>query len=140
MTNKTVSNPPRDSRIQFFIFVFSGGFSSLCSLSSRIALSWVFPYEVAVAIAYVIGMVIAFILFQNLVFEKSEGSQISQYYKFVIVNGISFTIVVSVSSLLYRIVLPYFEWTWHSAEISHIIGQVSPVFVSFYAHKKFTFK
>ncbi|WP_322055184.1 GtrA family protein [Paraburkholderia bannensis] len=67
-------------------FLVAGGIASLINWLSRFVFSEIMPFTYAVAVAYVVGMVVGFVLYRNWVFER-RGSMISgQIALFVIVN------------------------------------------------------
>jgi putative flippase GtrA len=121
-------------------FAVAGGIAAVCNLGSRILLSRVMRYELAVPVAYLIGMMVAFILARSFVFEKSETAWHSQLARFVIVNIFGFTQVWLISVGLTRVVFPRIGFGWHPEDVAHLIGVASPIFVSYYAHKHFSFR
>jgi putative flippase GtrA len=57
---------------EFIRFVLVGGVAALVNIVSRLFLSSLMPFEAAVVIAYLVGMVTAFCLSRQFVFAKSE--------------------------------------------------------------------
>jgi putative flippase GtrA len=117
---------------QFLNFAVAGGLAALVNLLSRYVLSSVMQYEAAVAIAYLIGMTTAFLLTRRFVF--------AAYGRFGLVNVAGFIQVWIVSVALVRVVFPDMRFEWHAEEIAHLVGVVSPIAVSYYGHKHFSFK
>lgn len=121
---------------QFIYFLFTGGIAATTNFISRIILNNWLTFEVSVVISYIIGMIVAYILFRKLVF-KSSVSIFSSSIKFVVVNliGILLTYYVSVFmySFLKDIPIPF------TKEISHCIGILTPAITSFVGHKYFSF-
>jgi putative flippase GtrA len=125
--------------LRFVSFVVTGGVSASCNLGTRFLLSRVMRYEFAVSLAYLVGMIVAFVLARSFVFEKSERDWHAQLGRFAIVNVFGFAQVCLVSVGLVRLVFPWLAFHWHPEDVGHLIGVASPVFVSYYAHKHFSF-
>lgn len=124
---------------RFASFIVTGGLAALVNLGSRWLLSHVMPYEAAVALAYLVGMTTAFLLARMFVFSASGDSWLAEYGRFAVVNAFSFAVVLGVSAGMLRLVLPLVGWTWHAEEIAHLVGVVSPIVLSYYAHKHYSF-
>ncbi len=124
---------------RFLAFALAGGFAALVNILSRFLFSQVVAYEFAIAFAYLVGMTTAFLLNKYFVFEQSGRALWSEYSRFALVNLLALVQVWSVSMLLARIVFPYFGLTWNAETIAHIIGVLSPILVSYYFHKTFSF-
>lgn len=58
----------RSSIIEFMHFLGVGGIAARANLCSRYLFDFVMPFEVAVVLAYTVGMVIGFFLFQKMLF------------------------------------------------------------------------
>jgi putative flippase GtrA len=130
---------PREA-IRVLGFAFTGGIAAVCNLGSRILFSRVMRYERAVMLAYLVGMVVAFVLARSFVFQKSDTAWYSQLARFAIVNVFGFSQVWLVSVGLVRVVFPRIGFSWHPEAVGHLIGVASPIFVSYYAHKHFSFR
>lgn len=125
---------------RFIRFLFTGGFAAVINVSSRWLLSIVMLYEVAVAIAYLIGMSTAFILARLFVFETRGGALHHQYVRFAVVNLFAFAQVWLISVGLARLAFPAIGFAWHSETIAHMVGVASPLAVSYLGHKHFSFR
>ena len=126
---------------QFAAFVIAGALAAAVNIGSRIVLSFAVSYEIAIVVAYGIGMVVAFLIMRAFVFQPSTRlSRGSEFGRFVIVNilGVAQTLVVSV--LIARWVAPSLGFAHHAEEIGHVIGVGVPVFTSFVGHKYFSFR
>jgi putative flippase GtrA len=133
------TNVPREM-MRVAGFLVTGGIAAACNLGSRILLSHVMRYELAVLVAYLIGMAVAFSLARSFVFEKSETPWHSQLARFGIVNLFSFAQVWLISVGLARVIFPRIGFGWHPEDVAHLVGVASPVLVSYYAHKHFSFR
>lgn len=125
---------------KFGSFVLVGGLAAGVNWFSRIFLSGQgVLFEVAIVIAYLLGMVTAYVLSRMFVFEKTGRSPASEIWRFTLVNMVALVVVWMVSVSLERWILPGLGWTWRPAEIAHGIGILCPVFTSYVGHKYFTF-
>lgn len=124
---------------RFTLFLLTGGLSAAVNVVSRYLLSTVICYEAAVAIAYMIGMVVAFTLFRRFVFEQGSNWR-GEFLRFTVVNVVGFCLVWVVSVGLVRLVFPAIGFHWHAEDIGHLIGVATPVLTSYYGHKHFSFR
>ncbi|WP_439550600.1 GtrA family protein [Falsiroseomonas sp.] len=125
---------------EFLRFLLTGGVAALANMGSRYVLQPLMAFELAVAIAYLIGMVTAFLLARRFVFGASGGRVEGEFLRFAAVNAVSFAVVWLVSVGLARLVFPAMGFTWHAETVAHVIGVLSPVALSFRGHKSFTFR
>ena len=100
----------------------------------------VMPYETAVTVAYLAGMVTAFVLARLFVFELADGDTHWQFVRFALVNAVAFAQVWIISVGLVRLVFPPLGFTWHAETVAHVIGVASPVVTSYLMHKHFSFR
>ena len=126
----------------FFRFLVLGGLATVVNLVARFFLSKLFPYEIAIIIAYIIGMVVAFTLFRLCVFSenKAERSQQQEVVKFVTVNlwGLGQTLVLSVFFVDYF--FPWLNIMLFREELAHFFALSVLTVTSYLGHKHFTFK
>ncbi len=125
---------------QFIYFLFAGGFAALVNFGSRFFYSEFMSFSNAVILAYLTGMITAFVLNKLFVFKKSIHSTKKEFFYFVLVNllAIMQTYVVSVGFVYY--LFPIIKFTFYPEAIAHAIGVVVPVFTSFIGHKYFSFR
>lgn len=128
----------RASMIEFARFLGVGGIAALANLGSRYLLDFVMPFEVAVLLAYMVGMVIGFFLFQKMLF-GGGGIETRRVVRFVWVNLFGATLAWAVSSVMARQFLPAIGWSWHPFEVAHLCGVAAPAITSFFLHKYYTF-
>lgn len=124
---------------EFLRFVLAGGVAAAVNIGSRWLLSSVMPFGAAVIVAYLIGMATAFGLTRQFVFAKSERHVRSEAVRFTLVNLLALLQVWIVSVGLAEWVFPKLGLVWHAELIAHTIGVLSPVVVSYFGHKHFTF-
>jgi len=127
-------------RVEFFRFLACGGVAAFVNIVARFVFSTFLVFEVAVLIAYAIGMVTAYVLFRKLVFGRSGRSVASEGYRFVLVNIVALGLVFSVSVLLARVVFPLIQFQWHAQDIAHVIAVAVPAISSYVGHKRYTFR
>jgi len=125
---------------EFIIFVALGGIAAAANYLSRFAFDVIMPFEAAVVLAYLVGMVIAFTTFQRAVFKDAKSSQRQQVFRFCIVNLVGVILAVMVSTLMARLVLPAIGWTFYPHSLAHAVGIGVPATSSYFGHKHYTYK
>jgi putative flippase GtrA len=125
---------------RFLRFLLTGGIAALVNLASRYGLNEYMGFEAAVAIAYLFGVVTAYVLTRLFVFERSGHAVATEFRRFVIVNAVSLALVWGVSVGLALYLFPTLGFRWHPDTIAHFIGVASPAVVSYFAHKHYTFR
>ena len=124
---------------QFLGFLLTGGLAALVNFGSRILYNQWVDFSSAVVLAYLTGMVTAFILARSFVFTQSSRSVQRSAIFFVMVNGVAVLQTWAISMALYYL-LPMAGVTRWVPEIAHAVGVVVPVFTSYLGHKRFSFK
>ncbi|TDG09048.1 GtrA family protein [Paraburkholderia guartelaensis] len=124
----------------FLMFLLTGGFAAAVNWSSRILYNLWMPYSAAIVVAYITGMITAFILAKMFVFTESKQSTHRSVFFFTLVNLVAVVQTWAVSVGLAYYVFPKLGMTWHDRDIAHLVGVVVPVFSSYIGHKKFSFK
>ena len=133
------SGDKREARA-FGAFVLSGGLAAGVNVLTRFVLSKWLPFEAAVTLAYLVGMTTAFVLTKTFVFQRSRAHWLVEYGRFAMVNVVAFVQVLLVSDGLVRLLFPAIGFHWHAEEVGHIVGVMSPIVTSYYAHKHFSFR
>jgi putative flippase GtrA len=124
---------------RFARFIAMGGIAAGANIGARWLLSFTMTFEAAVALSYLAGMTTAFVLMRLLVFDPSDRPVSAQFFRFAMVNAISFAQVWMVSVGLVRIVFPAAGFAWHEETVGHVIGVLSPVVTSYLLHQHFSF-
>lgn len=124
---------------RFAGFVVTGGIAALANLVSRWLLSHVVDYPLAVTLAYLVGMTTAYLLARTYVFRPTGGRWQHEFGRFAMVNAVSFLVVLGISVGLADWLLPAIGWRWHAEDVAHLVGVMSPIVLSYYAHKHFSF-
>lgn len=124
---------------RFVLFLFAGGTAAMVNILSRIVINWFIPYEVAIVVAYLCGMTVAYLLNKIFVFESQDRRVASEYTRFALVNLFAVAQVWCVSVGLARLLFPAIGFGWHAETVAHVIGVASPVYTSYLGHKHFSF-
>lgn len=125
---------------RFLKFLAVGGFSAFINLGARIALNTITSYRWSVALAYLCGMLTAFILSKLMVFEKTGRKAHDELMWFTLVNVFSAAQVWVISVGLAEYYFPWIEFRWHPDLVAHFIGVSFPVITSYYGHKHLSFR
>ncbi len=116
---------------QFLLFLLTGGIAAAVNFSSRFLYSKWMNFSLAIILAYLTGMITAFILAKLIVFQKSQQPLHRSAWIFSLVNIVAVAQTWSISILLAQ-VLPL--------EVSHAIGITVPVITSYIGHKRWSFR
>ncbi|WP_430227315.1 GtrA family protein [Paraburkholderia tropica] len=124
----------------FLLFLLTGGFAAAVNWSSRILYNLWMPFSAAIVIAYITGMIVAYVLAKIFVFKDSTQSTHRSIFFFVAVNLIAVMQTWGSSIVLTYYVFPTIDWQWHAREIAHAFGVALPVFTSYLGHRHWTFR
>ena len=125
---------------QFLLFLLTGGFAAAVNFGSRIVYSQWLSFSTAVILAYVTGMVTAFVLARLFVFKQSTQAVHHSAFYFVLVNLVAVLQTWAISLGLAYYVLPAAGITNFVEEIAHAVGVAVPVFTSYIGHKRWSFR
>lgn len=125
---------------QFFWFLGTGGTSAVATIAARMLLSTIMPFEAAVAVSYLFGMALAYVLARYIVFRGAAMGVAAGLVRFAAVNAMSFTLVWAVSVVLADFIFPALHFLQNRELVAHVIGVASPAVPSYLAHKHFTFR
>ncbi|WP_448141936.1 GtrA family protein [Stenotrophomonas bentonitica] len=125
---------------QFLLFLVAGGIAAGVNFGSRIVLSHWLHYVPAIVIAYCLGMVTAFVLNRQFVFEKSSSGVHRQAGWFILVNVAAVLQTIAISLLLARWLLPALSIDFHNDTLAHAVGVAVPVVTSYLGHKHLSFR
>jgi putative flippase GtrA len=125
---------------EFGRFLFAGGTALVIHWLSRIMLNWFLGYSASIALAYLIGIVTAFLLNRIFVFPYSDRPLSAQLFIFFAINIAAFPVVWLAAYVLGEWVLRH----WMSRDLAYAFAHgfaiALPVFVSFILHKYITFR
>ena len=125
---------------QFGLFLLTGGVAAIVNFVSRIVYSHSMGYSAAVVLAYLTGMVTAFVLARLFVFTKSEQPVHRSIAIFALVNVAAVLQTWAIAVVLADYLLPRIGVTRFAPEIAHAVGIVVPVFSSYVGHKRWSFR
>jgi putative flippase GtrA len=124
---------------EFLGFLVTGGLAACVNFGSRIMYNRWFDFSTSVVIAYLTGMLTAFVLARAFVFTQGTQSVHRSAFFFILVNGVAVIQTWAISMALYYL-LPLAGVTRFVPEIAHAVGVAMPVFTSYLGHKKFSFR
>ena len=127
-------------RSRLIPFLLAGGIAAAANFGSRFLFNLWLTYEVSIVLAYLVGMIIAFVLMRGRVFQKGEQKLLPQVVKFSLVNLLSIAQTLLVSMGLNYWLLPWLGITQNPEAIAHFFGVAVPVIVSYFLHRNITFK
>jgi putative flippase GtrA len=125
---------------QFVLFLLTGGTAATVNFTSRILYNHWMDYSTSIIVAYLSGMLTAFILFRLFVFRKSSQNWQRSALIFTMVNVVAVAQTWCISMGLLYYVLPDAGITRFAPEIAHAVGIVVPVFTSYLGHKHWSFR
>jgi len=127
-------------RTEFMQFLLVGGFAAGVNFLCRIGLNQFMSFRWAVFIAYLFGMLTAFLLSKYFVFETSGKHHLHELRDFTIVNILAVIQVWLISVGLAEYLFPSIKFTFYANEFAHLIGLGIPAITSYFGHKYFSFK
>jgi putative flippase GtrA len=125
---------------RFGLFLVAGGLAAATNYGSRFGFSLWFNYPVAIVLAYLVGMTVAFVLMRQYVFDGTGKALGPQVVKFILVNVLAVLQTLAVSLVLARWLLPASGVESHVEAIAHAFGVAVPAVTSYLGHKKATFR
>lgn len=145
---------------QFVFFVLCSGFAATVNFSSRIIYNQWLNFSWSVVAAFITGLITAFVLNKLFVFKESQQSVHRSAFFFLLVNLFALLQTWAISMGLAYYVLPYWNITQAIYDIfslveltspklddiqvnkavAHAIGVIAPVFTSYLAHKRWSFR
>lgn len=125
---------------EFFQFLIVGGLAAGINFISRIGFSELVSYRSAIVLAYIVGMITAFILSKLYVFDKSGRHYMEELKDFTIVNIFAVIQVWLISVGLAEYFFPYINFSFYPEEVAHLIGLGIPAVTSYFGHKHFSFR
>ena len=125
---------------QFLVFLLTGGIAAAVNFGSRILYNQWMGFSPAIVLAYITGMITAFVLAKLFVFRDSQRSLHQSALYFVLVNGVAVLQTWAISLLLADWLLPALGIRQYVHELAHAAGVVVPVFTSYLGHKHLSFK
>jgi putative flippase GtrA len=125
---------------QFARFLAVGAVALLCHWLSRFAFNLFVSYAWAIAWAYLVGMIVAFVLNKIYVFPYSKRSLDFEMFFFFLVNIAAFPPVWAVAYVLGEWILAGHIERPLALAIAHGFAITLPVFANYALHKFVTFR
>jgi putative flippase GtrA len=125
---------------QFLFFLLTGGTAAAVNFGSRIMYSQWLNFSTSVILAYITGMITAFLLAKLFVFKASQQSIRRSAAFFILVNLVAVLQTWAISMGLAYYLLPSLEVKLFVPEIAHAVGVGVPVFTSYIGHKRWSFR
>ncbi|MCZ2497396.1 GtrA family protein [Xylophilus sp. Kf1] len=126
--------------LQFVRFLVAGGIAAAANFGSRFVFSRWFDYPVAIVLAYLVGMTVAFWLMRQRVFVDRHGPMLPQVAKFAVVNLVAVAQTLFISLALARWIFPAIGHVEHAQAMAHLVGVMVPVVSSYFGHRLLTFR
>jgi putative flippase GtrA len=127
-----------EKTLVFLKFLFSGALAAAVNFGSRFIYSRFFDFSVAIVLAYITGMVLAFWLFKTRVFTDSKTGIRKTTYRFVLVNVFGLVQTWVVGMWLFTQVFASSPGFYEA--LSHFIGMSLATVTSYFGHRFFTFR
>src|SRR5262245_26691166 len=140
MTSVSETRTPASGIVQFVAFVATGSLAAGANVGSFQLFKLIAPFEAAVALAYVTGMVVAFILFQRMIFGNPDTPLRRRVIRFTQVNMLGLALATLVSATMLRLVFPALNWSFYPKELAQLIGVAAPTFSSYFLHRNYTYR
>jgi len=125
---------------QFLAFLLTGATAASVNFGSRIVYSQQMDFSVSIILAYVTGMITAFILAKVFVFKDSQQALYHSVFYFVLVNLVAIVQTWTISMGLAYYALPALDIHGNVTEIAHATGVAIPIFTSYLGHKHLSFR
>jgi putative flippase GtrA len=120
--------------------VAAGALAAAANILSRIGFSHWVALPVAVVLAYLVGMAVAFVLMRGYVFPPGRAGLHRQIMVFALVNIAAAIQTLVITLLLADIALPWAGVRRHVHLIAHVAGVCVPIVTSFIGHKRWSFR
>lgn len=127
--------------MQFVRYLSAGALAAAANYGSRFVFSLWLPFEVAVVLAFCVGLATGFVLMRGFAFRSSKQPVVRQAMWYGLVNLLALGQTLLVSVALARWLLPPLGLASAQAEaLAHAAGVGVPVVTSYLGHKYFTFR
>ncbi|MDF1761480.1 MAG: GtrA family protein [Coxiellaceae bacterium] len=124
----------------FMLFLVSNTFAAAMNFGSRILFGIFMPYAWSIVAAYIVGIITAYLLCRQFVFESKKNKTHHEVFYFVLVNVFAIGVTLAVSLALFNYGLAFIVDRFLREEVAHFIGICAPVFFSYLGHKYITFR
>jgi putative flippase GtrA len=125
---------------QFMRFLVAGGLAAVANVVSRVGFSHFAPLPVAVVLAYLVGMAVAFVLMRRHVFAPGVAPLSRQISAFALVNLAAVLQTLVVTLVLADLMFPWAGVHDHADLVAHVCGVGVPIVTSFIGHRRWSFR
>lgn len=125
---------------QFALFLLSGGLAAGLNWASRFFFSIFFQFEIAVVLAFLVGLLSGFLLMRLFVFDGVGKQLTPQVGKYVVVNLFALIQTLVISIMCVRWLLPLDRDVEQVEALAHLAGVLVPVVTSYFGHKFWSFR
>lgn len=125
---------------EFVLFLLSGGIAAALNWGSRFLFSLWVPFEAAVVLAFMVGLLSGFVMMRVVAFKGTRKPVVPQLGRYLLVNAAALVQTLVISVVLTRWALPSIGIHEHAEALGHLVGVLFPVVTSYFAHRSFTFK
>lgn len=122
------------------LFLLAGGIAATLNFGSRFIFSVFLPLEVAVILAFGVGMFSGFLLMRVFVFNGVLKPIAPQAAKFIGINLLALAQTLIVTLFMASWLLPKLGVIHHVDALAHLTGVLVPAITSYFAHKLWTFR
>ncbi len=131
--------PELPLRQQFIRFLMAGGLAALANFGSRFIFSAWVAFEVAVVLAFFVGLSTGFVLSRRYVFQQSGNTLRVEIGYYCLVNLLAL-VQTWLISVFGAILLQRWMGLELAQAVAHFVGVGFPVITSYYGHRHFTFR
>jgi putative flippase GtrA len=127
----------------FARYLVAGAVAALANYGSRFLFSRWFSFEVAVTLAFCVGLCSGFVLMRWFAFRgvgSASRSAAQQVPAYVLVNLLALVQTFVVSQLARWLLVPLFDAPASAEALAHALGVAVPVVTSYFGHRLLTFK
>lgn len=125
---------------QFLYFILSGSVAAGLNWGSRFLFSQFAPFEIAVILAFFVGLLSGFILMRYFVFDGGDKPIAPQAINYIVINLFGLLQTLFISLIFARWALPAVGITDNTEALGHLFGVLVPVVTSYFGHKFLTFR
>jgi putative flippase GtrA len=122
------------------LFLLTGGLAAALNWGSGFLFALWFSLELAVVMAFMVGLITAFTLMRLFVFKTSDKPFAVQAAWFVTINLLALAQTWLVTVGLAHYAFPALGFSWHAQALAHLLGILTPVASSYLGHRHLTFK
>lgn len=121
-------------------FLLCGAIAAGLNWGSRFVFSEFFSFQVAVVLAFLVGLLSGFVLMRVFVFDGTGKAIAPQASKYIGVNLLALAQTFVISLVMARWLLPAVGLGEHAEALGHLVAVLVPVVTSYFGHKLLTFR